>query len=118
MVTGAGGSIGSELCRQVARFHPASLVLVEQAEFNLFTIHQELIKSVPDIHLVPVICDVCDSSRVEAVFAELKPEVVFHAAAHKHVPMMEWNPGEAVKNNVFGTRRWPTRPIATVPRPS
>ncbi len=104
LVTGAGGSIGSELCRQVARFGPKRLVLLEQAEFGLFTIHQELSRTHPEIDLGPVICDVCDAARVASVFAEEQPQVVFHAAAHKHVPMMEWNPGEAVKNNVFGTK--------------
>lgn len=105
LVTGAGGSIGSELCRQVARFSPASLLLVEQAEFNLFSIHQELLASFPELEIQPLVCDVCDSSRVDAVFATERPQVVFHAAAHKHVPMMEWNPGEAIKNNVFGTKK-------------
>ncbi len=104
LVTGAGGSIGSELCRQVARFRPASLVLVEQSEFHLFTIHQELLASHPGLELTPRICDVCDAGRLENVFVAERPEVVFHAAAHKHVPMMEWNPGEAIKNNVFGTK--------------
>jgi len=104
LITGAGGSIGSELCRQVARFRPASLVLVEQSEFHLFTIHQELLGSCLDFQVKPRICDVCDADRLEAVFAAELPEVVFHAAAHKHVPMMESNPGEAIKNNVFGTK--------------
>jgi FlaA1/EpsC-like NDP-sugar epimerase len=104
-VTGAGGSIGSELCRQVARFKPASLVLVEQAEFNLFSIHQELLAGFPELDIRPLICDVCDSARLDAIFESEKPHVVFHAAAHKHVPMMEWNPGEAIKNNVFGTKK-------------
>ena len=105
LVTGAGGSIGSELCRQVARFNPATLVLVEQTEFNLFTIHQELTQSFPELDVRPIICDVCDATRVDGVFGEERPQVVFHAAAHKHVPMMEWNPGEALKNNVFGTKK-------------
>jgi FlaA1/EpsC-like NDP-sugar epimerase len=105
LVTGAGGSIGSELCRQVARFRPTSLVLIERTEFNLFTIHQELTAAQPDLDIRPRICDVCDEERLAAVFRAERPEVVFHAAAHKHVPMMEWNPGEAIKNNVFGTKR-------------
>jgi FlaA1/EpsC-like NDP-sugar epimerase len=105
LVTGAGGSIGSELCRQVARFAPDSLVLLEQAENSLFTIHQELVQRFPGLTVVPRVCDVCDSVRVDSIFVESRPEVVFHAAAHKHVPMMEWNPGEAIKNNVFGTRK-------------
>jgi FlaA1/EpsC-like NDP-sugar epimerase len=104
MVSGAGGSIGSELCRQVARFDPESLALVERSEFALFTIHQELFQSHPKLDIIPRICDICDAERLEAVFATDRPQVVFHAAAHKHVPMMEWNPGEAVKNNVFGTK--------------
>jgi FlaA1/EpsC-like NDP-sugar epimerase len=105
LVTGAGGSIGSELCRQLARFKPASITLVERAEFHLFTIHQDLLKSFPDLDIRPRICDVCDSKRLDAVFEMDRPHVIFHAAAHKHVPMMEWNPGEAIKNNVFGTRK-------------
>ncbi|HMR06848.1 MAG TPA: nucleoside-diphosphate sugar epimerase/dehydratase, partial [Polyangiaceae bacterium] len=105
LITGAGGSIGSELCRQVARFEPKTLCLVEQAEFNLFTIHQELLASFPEQELRPLICDVCDTARINGIFDAELPEVVFHAAAHKHVPMMEWNPGEAIKNNVFGTKK-------------
>lgn len=104
LVTGAGGSIGSELCRQVAQLSPEALVLVERSEYHLFLIHQELLEAFPALALVPAICDVCDLERLDAVFAEQAPQVVIHAAAHKHVPMMEWNPGEAVKNNVFGTR--------------
>ncbi len=104
LVTGAGGSIGSELCRQVARFKPETLVLVERSEFALFTIHQELLKAHRELSVLPRICDVCDTSRLEVVFATDQPHVVFHAAAHKHVPMMESNPGEAIKNNVFGTK--------------
>lgn len=105
LVTGAGGSIGSELCRQIAAFGPASITLVERAEFHLFSIHSELVKRFPKLDIRPRICDVCDSKRLDGVFAADRPEVVFHAAAHKHVPMMEWNPGEAIKNNVFGTRK-------------
>jgi len=105
LISGAGGSIGSELCRQVANLDPERLVLVEQAENALFHIHQELKRTVPEVAIVPCICDICDAERVRTVFSEHRPEVVFHAAAHKHVPMMEWNPGEALKNNVFGTRK-------------
>jgi FlaA1/EpsC-like NDP-sugar epimerase len=106
LVTGAGGSIGSELCRQACRFGPAKLILLEQAENPLFDIHGELTRAGrPGCEIVPVIADVCDTKRVERIFADHRPEVVFHAAAHKHVPMMEWNPGEALKNNVFGTRK-------------
>jgi FlaA1/EpsC-like NDP-sugar epimerase len=104
MVTGAGGSIGSEICRQVCRFGPAALVLVERAENNLFNIHRELAAKHRDVPIIPCIADVSDAKRMNAVFEAHGPTVVFHAAAHKHVPMMEWNPGEAVKNNVFGTR--------------
>lgn len=104
MVSGAGGSIGSELCRQLCRYQPQRLVLVERTENNLFLIHRELGHLHPDLDLVPCVCDVSDEGRVDSVFAEYRPRVVFHAAAHKHVPMMEWNPGEAIKNNVRGTR--------------
>jgi FlaA1/EpsC-like NDP-sugar epimerase len=105
LITGAGGSIGSELCRQVCTFGPAQLILVEQAENALFHIHRELSRRFPDITLHPRIADICDSQRLEAVFRSDQPSVVFHAAAHKHVPMMESNPGEAIKNNVFGTKK-------------
>jgi FlaA1/EpsC-like NDP-sugar epimerase len=104
LVTGAGGSIGSELCRQVCRFGPARLVLVERYENALFEIHRELTNEFPQVPIDPRIADVCDATRMEQVFSEAKPELVFHAAAHKHVPMMEWNSGEAVKNNIGGTR--------------
>jgi len=104
VITGAGGSIGSEMCRQVARFNPSVLVLVERAENALFHIHRELQDRFPGLKLAPCVADVADGKRMEDVFATHRPTVVFHAAAHKHVPMMEWNPGEAVKNNVFGTR--------------
>ncbi|MBI5485915.1 MAG: polysaccharide biosynthesis protein [Deltaproteobacteria bacterium] len=105
LVTGAGGSIGSELCRQVARFDPEQIILLEQAENPLFDIDNELRREHPNLDAVPVIADVCDSHRVDLVFSRFRPQVVFHAAAHKHVPMMEWNPGEALKNNVFGTKK-------------
>jgi FlaA1/EpsC-like NDP-sugar epimerase len=104
MVTGAGGSIGSELCRQVSRFGPSRLVLVERYENALFEIHRELTQAFPHVPIEPCIADICDRSRMEQVFESAKPELVFHAAAHKHVPMMEWNPCEAVKNNIGGTR--------------
>ncbi len=105
LVTGAGGSIGSELCRQVAKFQPETIVLLEQAENALFEIDSEFRRELPDIDAVPVIGDICDSHRVDMVFSRFRPQIVFHAAAHKHVPMMEWNPGEALKNNVFGTKK-------------
>ena len=104
LVTGAGGSIGSEICRQIAAFEPSRLLLVERAENNLFEIHRELIKRHPDLEIVPLMADVSDRERMRQVFAAHSPYAVFHAAAHKHVPMMEWNPGEAIKNNVFGTK--------------
>jgi FlaA1/EpsC-like NDP-sugar epimerase len=105
LVTGAGGSIGSEICRQVVRFYPEKLVLIEQAENALFSIHKELAKSKGIQEIVPCVADICDSKRIDQLFSLHRPQVVFHAAAHKHVPMMEWNPGEAIKNNVFGTKK-------------
>ena len=104
LVTGAGGSIGSEICRQVARFKPQKLILFENAETPLFLIEQELIHKNADLPIVPIIGDVRNRSRVSVIFAEQRPQVVFHAAAYKHVPMMENNPAEAVNNNVQGTR--------------
>jgi FlaA1/EpsC-like NDP-sugar epimerase len=104
MVTGAGGSIGSEICRQLCRFGPASLVLVERTENALFNAHRELAVAFPHVPLFPCIADVADTRRMQEVFDRHAPAAVFHAAAHKHVPMMEWNPGEAIKNNVLGTR--------------
>lgn len=106
LVTGAGGSIGSELCRQLLRFEPSRLVLVDRYENALFEIHRELLES-PDLGqttIVPLVGDICDAARVAQIFAQQSPHVVLHAAAHKHVPMMEENPGEAVKNNVGGTK--------------
>lgn len=104
MITGAGGSIGSELCRQVCRFGPQRLVLVERFENALFEIHRELTSAFPHVPIEPRVADVCDVERMRHVFEATRPALVFHAAAHKHVPMMEWNPGEAVKNNIGGTR--------------
>ncbi len=104
LVTGAGGSIGSELCRQVCRFGPARLVLVERYENALFEIHRELTSAFPGVPIEPRIGDVTDGTRIERFVVEASPALVFHAAAHKHVPMMEWNPGEAIKNNIRGTR--------------
>jgi len=103
LVTGAGGSIGSELCRQICRFRPRTLVLVEQAENALYHIHRELSARAVDVAIVPRIADITDFGRLDQIFAETKPGLVLHAAAHKHVPMMEMNPGEAIKNNVGGT---------------
>jgi FlaA1/EpsC-like NDP-sugar epimerase len=104
LVTGAGGSIGSEICRQVARFQPKKIVLFENAETPLFQIERELRMKFPDLRIVPIVGDIRFKARVEAIFDEFLPEVVFHAAAYKHVPMMECNPAEAANNNVRGTR--------------
>jgi FlaA1/EpsC-like NDP-sugar epimerase len=104
LVTGAGGSIGSELCREVCRFRPDVLVLVEQAENALFHVHRALTQEFPEVRTVPCVADVLDAGRMDLIFARHRPQLVLHAAAHKHVPMMEANPGEAVKNNVLGTR--------------
>lgn len=104
LVTGAGGSIGSEICRQAMRFCPQRLLLMERAENSLFEIDRELGHSWIGADVRAVVADVCDARRVAEVFHAERPHVVFHCAAHKHVPMMEANPGEAIKNNVFGTR--------------
>ncbi len=104
LITGAGGSIGSEMCRQIAAIGPAVLICLEQAENPLFNIERELNQNWPDIAVEAVICDIYERQRVDAVFKTHRPEVVIHAAAHKHVPLMERNPCEAVKNNIFGTR--------------
>jgi len=104
LITGAGGSIGSEICRQAMRFCPARLVLIDRSENALFEIDRELRERWIGAEIVPVIADITDKPRIEAVFAQHAPDVVFHAAAHKHVPMMEHNPGEAIKNNIFGTQ--------------
>lgn len=102
MVTGAGGSIGSELSRQIATFAPEKLLLVERSEPHLFAIEQELLEN-HSITVVPLVADIMDVARMEQIFAEYAPDTVFHAAAHKHVPMMEHQPAEAVKNNSIGT---------------
>jgi FlaA1/EpsC-like NDP-sugar epimerase len=104
LITGAGGSIGSELCRQIASRQPAMLVLMGHGENSIYTIHQELTTSYPELTVRPVIADTRDVERVDHIFAQYRPDVVFHAAAHKHVPLMELNPEEAVTNNVGGTR--------------
>lgn len=103
LVTGAGGSIGSELCRQVARFSPKQLILLGHGENSIYEIHMELLRRFPDLDLRPIIADIRDENRIRQVFEQYRPGVVFHAAAHKHVPLMEFNPTEAIKNNVFGT---------------
>jgi FlaA1/EpsC-like NDP-sugar epimerase len=104
LVTGAGGSIGSELCRQIATFHPKQLLLLGHGENSIYHIEMELVKHFPQLHLETIIADVQDQARIEQVFATYRPQIVFHAAAHKHVPLMERNPAEAIKNNVIGTR--------------
>ena len=104
MVTGAGGSIGSEICRQVLRYAPQKLLLVERAENALFLLEQEFSRLQPAPDFVPLVADITDEQRMDQIMRAHRPEVVFHAAAHKHVPMMEWNPAEALKNNSFGTR--------------
>jgi FlaA1/EpsC-like NDP-sugar epimerase len=104
LITGAGGSIGSELCRQVARFGPARLVLYELSEFNLYTIEQELSSAFPTLPLVRLIGDVKDLGHLRATMARWRPQVVFHAAAYKHVPLMEdHNAAAALRNNTLGT---------------
>ncbi len=103
LVTGAAGSIGSELVRQVAGFGPKRLILVEQAESPLYFMQHELAKQFPALTVVPVIGDIVDTARLSRIFRDYRPDVVFHAAAYKHVPMMEHHPGEAIRNNVLGT---------------
>ena len=98
LVTGAGGSIGSELCRQIVRFAPARLVLFDRAEDNLFRVHQAVPSGEPEIG------DVCDRARIETIFVAHRPDVVLHTAAYKHVPMMERSAQQAVRNNVIGTQ--------------
>ena len=105
MVTGAGGSIGSEICRQVCRFEPERIVLLGHGENSIYLIHQELQKLYQSrIDIIPVIADVQDRNRIEHIIQTYAPYVIYHAAAHKHVPLMEANPREAVKNNVIGTK--------------
>ena len=104
LVTGAGGSIGSEMCRQICNFNPKLLLLIEQAENPLYYIEQELRKQFPRVTIKTIICNITDKIRVNEIFEKYKPQVVIHAAAHKHVPLMELNPGEAIKNNVIGTQ--------------
>jgi len=104
MVTGAGGSIGAELVRQIGRYRPGKILLVERYEFGLFEIDREIQTSEFPIARVPLIADICDRERMGAIFETYRPEIVFHAAAHKHVPLMEINTTEAVKNNIFATR--------------
>lgn len=104
LVTGAGGSIGSEICRQVIKFEPRALILVGKGENRIFYIERELVALGTSTRLTPRIGDITDEGRIRQIFDEFHPDVIFHAAAHKHVPLMEANVGEAVKNNVGGTR--------------
>jgi FlaA1/EpsC-like NDP-sugar epimerase len=104
LITGAGGSIGSEMCRQLCYFNPKLLLLIEQAENPLFYIERELSTKFPTVHTKSIICDITDRARVDGIFKNYNPQVVIHAAAHKHVPLMELNPGEAIKNNIVGTQ--------------
>ena len=105
LVTGAGGSIGSELCRQIAQFCPARLLLLGHGENSIYLIHKELSSRYKDdIELIPIIADIQDRERIFNIMETYLPDRVYHAAAHKHVPLMEYNPTEAVKNNIYGTR--------------
>jgi len=104
LVTGAGGSIGSELCRQIARYKPALLILFERHENSLYALDLELREMFPQMKTLPLIGDTTVPGRVAEVFGRCAPQIIFHAAAHKHVPLMEQNPGEAVRNNILGTR--------------
>lgn len=103
LVTGAGGSIGSELCRQIVKFMPNKLVMIDVYENNLYDIEGELRRNHPNINIEPLIASIRDNNRLEEIFEKENPYIVFHAAAHKHVPLMEKSPIEAIKNNVFGT---------------
>ncbi|CAH0211935.1 nucleoside-diphosphate sugar epimerase/dehydratase [Peribacillus sp. Bi134] len=105
LVTGAGGSIGSEICRQICRFSPGTLIILGHGENSIYQIDMELKKLYDNqIEIIPIIADIQDRDRIFEVMETYRPDVVYHAAAHKHVPLMEYNPREAVKNNVFGTK--------------
>lgn len=104
LITGAGGSIGSELCRQIASLSPSTLILLGKGENSIYEIDRELREKYPDLSIKPVIADIRDRDRISMIFREFMPEVVFHAAAHKHVPLMEEQAVEAVRNNIFGTK--------------
>ncbi len=103
LVTGGGGSIGSELCRQIAKAKPSKLIIFDIYENNAYAIQQELKRTLPQLDLVTLIGSVRNTNRIQSVMRTYRPDVVFHAAAHKHVPLMEDSPNEAIKNNVFGT---------------
>ena len=104
LVSGAAGSIGSELCRQVAKFKPLSLLILDQDETGIFNITEELKDKFPNLKIISLIADIQDEAKMKRIFSNLKPNVVFHAAAYKHVPLMEEHPEEAVKNNILGTK--------------
>jgi FlaA1/EpsC-like NDP-sugar epimerase len=104
LVTGAGGSIGSEICRQSMKFCPRQIILLDRAENSLFEIDRELRQRWLGADIVPAVADIGDQPRIASLLDQHRPHVIFHCAAHKHVPMMESNPGEAIKNNVIGTR--------------
>ncbi|MBW2066468.1 MAG: polysaccharide biosynthesis protein [Deltaproteobacteria bacterium] len=104
LVTGAGGSIGSELCRQICRFNPSKVILYERAESALYEIDLELRDGFPDVEIIALLGDIRDRAQLSMAFSSYGPRVVFHAAAYKHVPMMEFHPWKAVRNNIFGTR--------------
>ena len=104
LVTGAAGSIGSELSRQIAKFNPLSVILLDQDETGIFNISEELREKFSDLKIIPIIADIQDKTKIERLFGEFKPNLIFHAAAYKHVPLMEDHPEEAVKNNIFGTK--------------
>jgi FlaA1/EpsC-like NDP-sugar epimerase len=103
MITGAGGSIGSELCRQIASYKPEQIILLDIYENNLYDLQNELRRRFPQLEMKSIIASIRDRKRIFEIFEKTKPQIVFHAAAHKHVPLMEENPQEAIKNNVFGT---------------
>jgi len=104
LITGAAGSIGSELCRQIAKFKPALLIALDQDETGIFNIAQEMKSQFPSLKFETIIGDILDKEKMEYVFEKFRPQIVFHAAAYKHVPLMEAHPDEAVKNNIFGTK--------------
>ena len=104
LITGAAGSIGSEMARQVAKFQPADLILVDQAETPMHDVRLYMARNHSDLHVATIVTSICKPDRMEKIFSEYRPEYVFHAAAYKHVPMMEDNPTEAVQNNIHGTR--------------
>ncbi len=103
LITGAAGSIGSELSRQIARFKPSSLLLLDQDETGIFNISEELTHNFSDLKIGSFVADIRDQEKINDIFSKFRPEIIFHAAAYKHVPLMEENPDEAVKNNIFGT---------------